>query len=77
MEDRGGTGEEEMVIAVDLVIYLSKTLSLMNIINVCFCWRKKKLSGVHVFVVYVAVCSGNLNADPHIHKASLSTETFT
>lgn len=38
---------------------------------------EKKLSGVHVFVAYVAVCSGNLNAGPHTHKASLSTETFT
>lgn len=40
MEERGGTGEEEMVMAVDLVIYFSKTLSLKNMINVCFCWQK-------------------------------------
>lgn len=40
VEDRGGAGEEEMVMAVGLVIYFSKTLPLKNMINVHFCWQK-------------------------------------
>lgn len=48
MEDRGGAGEEEMVVAVDLVIYFSKTLPLKNMINVHFLLAKKALWGACV-----------------------------